>query len=84
MGMDVSVRVGLTVAVAMVPRRDRVKVDARLFDGRLHLCPIPFRIVARQWAPGLHGTEPRGAVRLRPTRSTLAARRARYASMHRV
>jgi hypothetical protein len=75
-----TVRVDLTVVVAVMTGRDGIKVDAGVLDGRLGLGPITLRVVARDPAPGLHRT---GAPRA-PARPALTARRARYACMHRV
>jgi hypothetical protein len=45
MGMGVTVSVDVPVTVAVVSRWDRVEVDAGLRDRRLHLGPIPFRVI---------------------------------------
>ena len=78
--MAVAVGVDLAVAVAVVPGWDRVEVDTGGLDGRLGLGAIALGIVARAPAPGLHGRQAERG----PTRSTMAARRARYACINRV
>ena len=61
--LRLDVRVGMVagmggIAVAVEARRRRIEIDARLGDGGLLLRAIPFRIVARKVAPGLHGAPP--------------------------